>query len=75
MNGRSIIITIAVRIIFGTNVSVISLIEVAVWKIEMTTPTISDVIKIGSSKSIVVKKMSDKISVISSTVISIKTPY
>jgi hypothetical protein len=50
--------TIAMTISFGTNVNVISFIEVADWKIDMISPTIADAIKIGAETRKAVKNAS-----------------
>ncbi len=48
MNGRRRMQTTPMAIIFGTNVSVISFMEVAAWKIEIIRPTTIETNSIGA---------------------------
>jgi hypothetical protein len=70
MKGSISITTIAVIIILGTNVNVISLIEVAAWNIVIIIPTINDAPRMGSNINIVVRNTSVNNSVTNSTFIS-----
>ena len=69
MKGKAKIIAIAVIIIFGTNVSVISCMEVADWKIEIITPIINAAPSIGIKMNSTVKNESLNNSITRSIVI------